>query len=70
MVEVVMKDTELSGYTWYANNAKPLWLLCFIEVRANTLKQAIEIVSQKYSDEKKYWIDKDCRSYMKLELIN
>lgn len=65
MIKVIFKDTNLSGYTW--SNSKPSWLECYAEVKAETLKQAVDIVEQKYKDKNKYWI-KIGESYMKLEL--
>ena len=66
MVKVTMKNTQLSGYTWL--NGKSSWLDCYVEVEAGTLKEAIELVKEKYRDEKKYWIKIE-ESYLKLEPI-
>ena len=40
----------------------------YVEVEAETLYRAVELVKQKYGDKKKYWIKAD-ESYMKLEQI-
>jgi len=67
MVKVTMKNTLLDGYTWL--NGKPSWLDCYVEVKAETLRQAIELVEEKYSDKKNHWIQAK-GSYMKLKPIN
>ena len=67
MVKVTMKNSPLSGYEW--SNGTPSNLDCYIEVEAETLWQAVELVKQKYGDKKKYWIKSD-ESYMKLETMN
>ena len=67
MVKVTIKKSQLSGYTWVDNT--PSNLDCYIEVKTDTLLEAIELVKQKYGDKKKYWI-KSSESYMKLEPMN
>ena len=66
MVKITMKNPLLSGYEWL--NGKPSHLDCFVEVEAETLYQAVELVKEKYSDKKNYWV-KGKESYMKLEPI-
>jgi len=67
MVKVTMKNSLLSGYEWL--NGKPSHLDCYIEIEAETLKQAVELVTEKYGDKKHYWVKAE-GSYMKLNLIN
>jgi len=67
MVKVTMKKSLLSGYTWVDDT--PSHLDCYVEVKANTLLEAVELVKQRYGDKKKYWIKVD-ESYMKLEPMN
>jgi len=67
MVKVTMKKSQLSGYTWMDNT--PSNLDCYVEVEAETLLQAIELVKVKYGDKKKYWVKPE-ESYMKLEPMN
>jgi len=66
MVKVTMKKSQLSGYTWMDDT--PSNLDGYVEVEAETLYRAVELVKQKYGDKKKYWIKAD-ESYMKLEQI-
>jgi len=66
MVKVTMKKSQLSGYTWM--DGSPSNLDCYVEVEADTLFEAVELVKQKYGDKKKYWIKPE-GSYMKLESI-
>ncbi|MGG1659441.1 hypothetical protein [Brevibacillus sp. NRS-1366] len=56
----------MSGYIW-TDGKKPSWLDCYVEVKAETLREAVELVEEKYGDKNKYWI-KGKESYMKLEL--
>ena len=67
MVKVTMKNSLLSGYEWL--NGKPSHLDCYVEVEAETLHQAVDIVTEKYDDKKNYWIKSD-ENYMKLDPIN
>jgi len=66
MVKVTMKNSPLSGYDWL--NGKPSHLDCFVEVEAETLYQAVELVKINYGNRNDYWIKPD-ESYMKLEPI-
>jgi hypothetical protein len=66
MVKVTLKQTNLSGYTWINN--KPSWVDAYVEVDAETLNDAIELVKETYGDENKYWI-KSSESYMMLPPI-
>lgn len=63
-IKIILKDTDLSGYTWLNN--KPSWLGAYIEIEAETLKDAVDIVLEQYSDKKKYWVKVD-ESYMLLK---
>ena len=64
MIKVVLKNSELSGYKWVNN--KDSHLDGFVEVKAGTLKQAVERVKEVYSDKDKYWVKAD-ESYMLLK---
>lgn len=67
MVKVVFKKSEISGYKWIDDtNAN---LDCYIEVKAETLEEALDLVLEKYGDRKKYWV-KHTESYMKLPALN
>jgi len=65
MVKVIIKKSPSSGYTWI--DGTPSNLDCYIEVKAETLLQAVELVKQKYGDKKTYWIKLE-ESYMILKL--
>lgn len=64
MVKVILKNSKLSGYTWVNN--KDSHLDAFVEVKADTLKQAVERTREVYSDKDKYWVKAD-ESYMLLK---
>lgn len=64
MVKVILKNSKLSGYTW--SNNKDSHLNGFVEVKADTLKQAIDRVNEVYSDKDKYWVKAD-ESYIILK---
>lgn len=64
MVKVVLKNSKLSGYTWVNN--KDSNLDGFVEVRSDTLKQAVERVKEVYGDKEKYWVKAD-ESYILLK---
>ncbi len=63
MVKVIIKNSELSGYLWV--DGKESHLDAFIEVKANTLKEAVEKARRVYSDKDKYWVKVD-ESYIVL----
>lgn len=64
MVKVILKNSKLSGYTWFNN--KDSHLSGFVEVKADTLKQAVERAEEVYSDKDKYWVKAD-ESYIILK---
>ena len=64
MIKIIIKNSELSGYTW--GNNKPAHLDTYIQMKAYTLKEAVDKVRLKYGDKDKYWIKPD-ESYMILE---
>lgn len=64
MVKVVLKNSDLSGYTWVNN--KNAHLEGYVEVIAGTLKQAIDRTLEVYSDKDKYWVKAD-ESYIILK---
>lgn len=64
MIKITIKNSELSGYQW--TNNKQAHLDSFIQIKALTLKEAVEITKIKYGDKDKYWIKPD-ESYMILE---
>lgn len=64
MVKIIIKNSEISGYTWLNN--KPAHLDTYIQIKAYTLKEAVDKVMLKYGDKNKYWIKVD-ESYMILD---
>lgn len=63
MIQIILKKSLLSGYEWM--DGSPANLVTYAKIRANTLKEAVEIALEKYPDKKTHWVRAN-ESYMLL----